>query len=98
MPVQPDRLHIRVLQLREGELRGVDCELKYLRIELERFQVEVINVGERIRSLERLLVSVPLLHPDACCTLDLGLVLAVQGMCWLTSPPNLLNLLRMCLL
>ena len=77
--------------------------LKYLRIELEGLKVEVIDVGERIRSLERLLLvpdAVPLLHPDdASCTLDLGLGLAVQGMCWLTSlSPNLLNLLRMCLL
>jgi len=97
VPVKPDRLHVRVLQLR---------------IELEGLEIEVINVGERIRSLERLLLMVPavplLLHPDAVsdavpddvplllhpdadasCTLDLARLLAVLGMCWLTSlPPN----------
>ena len=80
VPMQPDRFHVRVLQLG---------------IQLEGLQVEVIDVGKGIRGLEGLLVPVPLLHPGAC-TLDLGVVLAVQGMCWLTSPPNLLNLLRIC--
>ena len=68
---------------------GDDFEVKYLRIELEGLQVEVIDVGERVRGLEWLMVSVALIHPS---NLDLG-------MCWLTSlSPNLLNLLRICLL
>ena len=50
--------------------------LKYLRIELEGLKVEVIDVGERIRSLERLLVPVALLHPS---NLDLGRVLECAG-------------------
>ena len=57
---------------------GDDFEVKYLRIELEGLEVEVINVGQRIRSLEGLLVPVALLHPF---NLDLDRVLAVCEEC-----------------
>ena len=55
-----------------------DFEVKYLRIELEGLKVEVIDVGERVRSLEGLLVTVSLLHRSS---LDLGRVLAVCKEC-----------------